>query len=146
MLFVEENTANLIITDDGRFCGPTKRRKYYFHYACARCGYPFLGHKNNRYCSPRCSKLSVETATKSKQTCILKYGTESYSHTDEYKERVKQTNLKLYGVDNYTKTTRFKLKQKDWYMRHNRNRWCDIIKMFEAENYKVLTTMETYRN
>lgn len=41
--------------------------------------------------------------TKAKQTCLERYGVESYSNTTEYKEKTKQTCLEKYGVDHVSK-------------------------------------------
>lgn len=51
------------------------------------------GFKN--FCSVSCSRKSVLTQEKYKQTCLNKYGTEFYNN----KEKIKQTNLKKLGVE-----------------------------------------------
>ena len=49
---------------------------------------------------------------KAKQTCLKKYGVDSYTKTEEYKIKSKQTHIERYGVDNYTKTEEYKIKTK----------------------------------
>jgi hypothetical protein len=61
MLFTEANLKNMVITRNGNFkrigtTGPT----YYYHCACKECGYPFLGRKNNKFCSNGCRGKSKE--------------------------------------------------------------------------------------
>ena len=50
---------------------------------------------------------------KVKDTCKEKYGVDSYSQTDEYKQRVKDTCKEKYGVDSYSQTDEYKQRVKD---------------------------------
>lgn len=52
---------------------------------------------------------------KRKQTCLRKYGTESYTQTDEYKKKhdqiqakIKNTSMKRFGTKNFSQTPKFK--------------------------------------
>jgi hypothetical protein len=60
--------------------------------------------KNGGYysCKGRCSESKI------KSTSILRYGTDRYSKTDEFKEKVKNTTIDKYGTDYYFKTDEFK--------------------------------------
>lgn len=48
----------------------------------------------------------------SKQTCLEKYGKESFTQTDSYIQKSKETCLERYGVDHYNKTEEGKEKHK----------------------------------
>lgn len=79
---------------------------------CPICKNPLSWDQDNRkyrtYCSKRCTAIgSVE---KSKDTSLKKYGTDHYSKTEEFKEKVIDTSLKKYGVEHYSKTKEFKEK------------------------------------
>ncbi len=65
----------------------------------------FLNMHNN-------DKLFAHGTTKWNDTMVKLYGVNSYSKTDEFKERYKKTSLKLYGEDNYFKTDEYKEKMK----------------------------------
>lgn len=56
------------------------------------------GYKN--YCSRQCSLNDPKRIDKRRKTCEQKYGTSSYSGTEEYKSRYKKTCLEKYGVEN----------------------------------------------
>jgi hypothetical protein len=49
-----------------------------------------------------------EFKKKSKETCLKKYGVDSYSKLNEYYEKVKKTSIERYGVDSYNKTNESK--------------------------------------
>jgi len=64
MKFIEKNLKNFTITRNGNFYDPIKNRYYYYHYACASCGYPYLSgypylntKKYGEYCSIVCSRV-----------------------------------------------------------------------------------------
>ena len=59
MLFTEANIKkyNLVITKSGNFYDATTKRLYYYHYVCEGCGYPYLGHKINKFCGRRCATI-----------------------------------------------------------------------------------------
>lgn len=107
-----------------------------------RCGgyTKFIGSWENgaylRNCSIKCSstdsiriqnnknnalhKYGVDSYTKTdeyknkkKDILLKKYGVDHYSKTDEYKNKIKKTNLERYGVDHYSKTNEFKDRTKE---------------------------------
>lgn len=99
---------------------------------CKMCGRPTrfvsLSHGYNRYCSDICSSTdpsknlkisnsvkSPSCQTKTKETCIKKYGTEYSFNVDEFKQKSKNTLLKKFGVDHYSKSTEFKDYQKSYF-------------------------------
>jgi hypothetical protein len=51
--------------------------------------------KYNFYSCPKCSNK------KSKKTCLKKYGIDSFTKTDEYKEKTKKTKYEKYGNEKY---------------------------------------------
>jgi very-short-patch-repair endonuclease len=53
------------------------------------------GYKN--YCSQYCRNNTPDKFERKKQTCLKKYGTESFSQTDEYKTKYKKTIEEKYG-------------------------------------------------
>ena len=92
------------------------------HPLCPECGcrLKFQGSKYGTYCSKKCkdqSKACVEKAkqtklrlygdpnyvnvTKSKETCMKKYGVEFYFQTEEQKEKSKRTRQEKHGDPNW---------------------------------------------
>lgn len=71
-------------------------------------------------------------------TCHEKYGTNSYSKTDEYKKRVKETNISKYGTEFYNQSAIFKKKiRQTWQKRLNTKlNKCNII-LLERTNKQV---------
>lgn len=55
---------------------------------------------------------------KVKQTCLQKYGVESYTQSDEFKQKSKETHLKKYGVDNIVKTQQYIDKSNETRLKH----------------------------
>lgn len=53
---------------------------------------------------------------KSKNTCLERYGVDSYTKTEEFKERIKEGSLERYGVDSFMKTDEFKRKSSETLM------------------------------
>jgi len=66
--------------------------------------------KFNKTCSKECSH--TYTNEKRKKTNKERYGTEYYSKTDEFTQKVKETSIQRYGVDSYTKTDEYLEKSK----------------------------------
>lgn len=56
--------------------------------------------------------MTQECRDKTKQTCLEKYGVENYSQTQEYQDRMKQTCLEKYGVESYSQTNEFASKRR----------------------------------
>ena len=70
------------------------------HPKCPTCGKPLIFKGIFfKFCSNICAQSSDEIKQKVKQTCLKKYGVDSYNKTKECKEKVKQTCLKKYGVE-----------------------------------------------
>lgn len=75
--------------------------------------------RDEQYCPDNCyfdTKANIIkenlNTEKARQTCISKYGVDSYTKTDEYKIRVKETCLEKYGVDSQLKAESVKAKIK----------------------------------
>lgn len=89
---------------------------------CIICGQPTKYSKKekkyNLYCSSKCqnsdpnkiektAKIKKEkygdsnynNSQKQKETCLKRYGTTSYTQTDEFKEKVKKSNINKYGCE-----------------------------------------------
>lgn len=64
-----------------------------------------LGLTEKYYCNV-CNKVKL------KKTCLEKYGVDNPMHVQTIKEKVKNTNLKKYGVNSYSKTDEYKEKYK----------------------------------
>ena len=83
-----------------------------------RCGKytKFIGNWDNgsylRNCSVKCSSTDTIRIQNNKNNAIEKYGVDSYTKTDEYKNKKKDILLKKYGVDHYSKTDEYKEKIK----------------------------------
>jgi hypothetical protein len=56
MLFTEANLKNIVPTKTGSFKNIKTGMYYYYHYACAECGFPHLHrNKNLKFCTSKCS-------------------------------------------------------------------------------------------
>ena len=79
---------------------------------CKTCGNPTIFRKlcegYKQFCSSTCASRNKEWLLNREKTCIKKYGTKSYSGSDECKEKIKNTNLEKYGVEYYSRTKEFK--------------------------------------
>lgn len=63
------------------------------------------------YCSIKCKKTDPEIQSKTKNTCILKYGVDNPNKSEHIREKTKQTCLSKYGVENPMKADEIKEKQ-----------------------------------
>ena len=98
-------------------------------FICKHCkkiiNYNYKKNYYSTFCSLKCAGIYNQSLTTTKekyrQTCLSKYGTDSFSKTDIYKKavqdkqkdirlKVKATLLKKYGVDNYSKSNDYKQK------------------------------------
>ena len=76
-------------------CGkPTK-------FECSTTGY-------KKYCSNKCSRQSLETKEKYKQTCLERYGVTSTNKLQSMKDKSKQTCLEKYGTEYASQSEEFK--------------------------------------
>ena len=71
---------------------------------CPECG-KRLGYKNfcegyHKYCCRECKYKSKGPVEALKQTCLKKYGVDSYSKTPGFSDKVKQICLEKYGFEN----------------------------------------------
>ena len=62
--------------------------------------------------SPKWLDYLDKNKTKTKLTCIERYGVDSYSKTNKFKEKFKETCLEKYGVENPSQSNEFKEKSK----------------------------------
>lgn len=67
----------------------------------------------NMFCSNKCAGQSDIIKEKIKTSCLLKYGVDNYSKTDNYIIKRKMTSLEKYGVDDYSKTDEYKIRSKN---------------------------------
>lgn len=65
----------------------------------------------NKYCSVKCSANSNLVKSKTKQTCIEKYGCENPFQNQEIKNKIKQTCLEKYGCENPSSNENIHLKK-----------------------------------
>lgn len=103
MLFTEANLKNLRLTKNGYFRDLVHNISYIYHYACLKCGYPFLGQtKNNKYCSHICEYES--DARKKHSTVWLGRKRPDHSikmsgcNNPNYKNGVTKNNIALYDT------------------------------------------------
>ena len=68
------------------------------------------GYRN--FCSIKCSRNSLLTKEKTKQTCLKKYGTENPRQSQKINEKIKNTCLEKYGVSSPLKSNEIKEKIK----------------------------------
>ena len=85
-------------------------------FVCKTCGKKIVFSKTNGYgnfCSIKCANTlknkSQEHKDKVKQTCLHRYGANTFLQTQEYKDKSKQTCLDKYGVDSYLQSKEYKL-------------------------------------
>lgn len=108
------------------------------------CGKPVNYLKYSKGYSKRCSKECAwndpDVSIKRKETCINKYGVDSFTKTSDYIEKTKKTNNEKYGVDFYLQTDEIKDKTKK---RNNEKYGVDhhmkskkFIKEFKKNNIK----------
>lgn len=82
------------------YCGnPVKYLKYSIGYS--------------KRCSVKCAHTDPEVTKKRKETCLKKYGVDSYTKTKENLEKRKETCLEKYGVDNPMKLDYIKNNRKE---------------------------------
>ena len=89
-------------------------------FKCEKCNQEVQIQKR-KFTKPLCRKCKLQekrasgsydnVSQKIKQTCIKKYGTESFVQSNEFKEKIKENNLKKYGVENYFNSEDFKKKR-----------------------------------
>ena len=75
------------------------------------CGNPLkylTGGKYRTYCSNKCKGKSPEVAQAREKSCIDKYGVRNVFQSSSVKEKIKQTNTEKYGTDHYTKTQEYR--------------------------------------
>ena len=75
-----------------------------------------------------------EFKNKSKETCLKKYGVDSFSKLDEYHEKIKKTSIERYGVDSYNKTEKYKIETKT-----NNLKKYGVEYYFQTKDYKLKT-------
>ena len=79
-------------------------RQFFYHETCSRkCSSIISGNKDQEE-----RRKIIE---KSKKTCLIKYGVDSPSKLDQFKDRVKKTNIEKYGADSPMKNPDIKNKQ-----------------------------------
>lgn len=74
-----------------------------------------------------------------KQTCLESYGVESYSQTDEFKNKVKQTKLERYGDENYCPVEKIRKTKLE---RYNDPNYCNVEKCKETWHNKTKDEIE----
>ena len=75
---------------------------------CKNCGisveYRDLQHGYREFCSRKCfwqyATKQEEVKEKRKYTCLVKFGSEHYISTDDFKQKSEQTNLQICGCKN----------------------------------------------
>jgi hypothetical protein len=74
------------------------------HFKCISTGY-------SRHCSKKCINNSVDTRTKTINTCIKKYGIKNGGGSKDSLEKIKRTNLERYGLEYNGAVEEFKIKR-----------------------------------
>lgn len=99
---------------------------------CKTCGksIPYDGSRYHLYCCRACADKSELKQQNYHNTCLEKYGTHSFSQSNQYKVKAKQTCLDKYGVDNYAKT-----KQHKRFMQCNKQKFVEKSKQTCREHY-----------
>jgi hypothetical protein len=99
---------------------------------CKTCGksVPYDGSRYHLYCCRACADKSELKQQNYHNTCLEKYGTYSFSQSNQYKVKAKQTCLDKYGVDNYAKT-----KQHKRFMQCNKQKFVEKSKQTCREHY-----------
>lgn len=89
----------------------------------------------NKYCNKICAMNDTELIElrnkKSKDTCLNKYGVDSYAKTEEFKQKSKESIIKKYGVDSYAKTEEFKQNM----LEHNKQKY-GVDFYFQTNDFK----------
>ena len=68
------------------------------------------------FCSTKCSMRSEATQNNKKETCIKKYGVDSFSKTTSHREKTQETNLKNFGVLYPAQSDEIKKKTKEIFL------------------------------
>ena len=90
----------------------------YCVHTCKICGNEVSFESNTqlwgykKYCSGRCANRDKMVRDKIKQTCIEKYGVDSYLKTNEFKNKMKHTCLDKYNSEYYLQSSDYKEKSK----------------------------------
>ena len=86
---------------------------------CKTCGkiYEVRNRSVSMFCSNECTSkdpdINAKRVATMKKTCLEKYGVESHTQTDKYKEEYKKRMNEQYGVDSYFQTDECKQKVKN---------------------------------
>ena len=92
--------------------------------------------KLNRY-----NNANYNNIEKNKQTCMSKYGVDSFTKTEMYKNKTELTCLKKYGVNHPSKTKQYKLSHKismfEKFMKNDR--FINFIPLFNVDEYDGVT-------
>ena len=64
--------------------------------------------KYSKFCSTKCSSMSLDVKQQREKTCLSKYGYTTNLKLEENKAKQQETCLKKYGVTNFSKSTLFK--------------------------------------
>lgn len=107
---LSKNSAHLINVKCD-ICGKEKLLKYRRYLKSYNNG-GYYSCSNSCNINKRKIKYTNELTEKRKETCLEKYGVDSYSKTDEYKKKIKETCLKKYGVENVFQNEKIKEKIK----------------------------------
>jgi len=94
-------------------------------------------------CSNGCASI------KNKMTSIEKYGTDHFSKTHDYKNKVKKTNKNKYGSEYYTQTDDYKLLMKNKnidYSKRVQKQKKTILDKYGNENYHKTEHYDNQRN
>ena len=86
---------------------------------CPVCGEKVKSYeKGIIFCSRKCASSSEEKKSKTKQTNLVKYGTEYVFQADEIKNKIKDSVVKKYGVDHISQSEIIKDKKKETSLEH----------------------------
>lgn len=88
-----------------------------FTEVCVECGansasWILSTKQYSNFCSKSCSRNSILTKEKTKQTCLKKYGVTSVGASEQAKQKKKQTCLERYGVEDPLKLASIQQKKK----------------------------------
>lgn len=132
-----------LITGKNAICSDTH------YYNCDVCGKTFKIDnkvKHRTTCCDTCKRIkmsqsnkkaSAASQEKKKQTCLRKYGVDSYSKTSEFVDKVHRTCMTKYGVSSFTKTQEYIDKTK----KTNRIKYgCDWHTQTQEHHDSVITT------
>ena len=62
----------------------------------------------SKFCSSKCSSVSLDVKEQRAKTCLLKYGHTTNLKSEDNKTKQQETCLKKYGVTNFSKSSLFK--------------------------------------